>query len=124
MSIRLWLDTKRWFSLVERETLLGKESREEFERSLLLEFTKDKKLQKEMLEGFTHYPPSLREMKVAQENYNDALSEEDVESVVDKRMLTESPILKEYKLKKSGKNIIPDINSYHMEVNQTIRVRK
>jgi hypothetical protein len=124
MSIRLWLDTKRWFSLVERETLLGKESREEFERSLLLEFTKDKKLQKEMLEGFTHYPPSLREMKVAQENYNDTLSEEDVESVVDKRMLTESPILKEYKLKKSGKNIIPDINSYHMEVNQTIRVRK
>ena len=124
MSIRLWLDTKRWFSLVKRETLLGKESREEFERSLLLEFTKDKKLQKEMLEGFTHYPPSLREMKVAQENYNDALSEEDVESVVDKRMLTESPILKEYKLKKSGKNIIPDINSYHMEVNQTIRVRK
>ena len=110
--------------MVERETLLGKESREEFERSLLLEFTKDKKLQKEMLEGFTHYPPSLREMKVAQENYNDALSEEDVESVVDKRMLTESPILKEYKLKKSGKNIIPDINSYHMEVNQTIRVRK
>ena len=124
MSIRLWLDTKRWFSLVERETLLGKETREEFERSLLLEFTKDKKLQKEMLEGFTHYPPSLREMKVAQENYNDTLSEEDVESVVDKRMLTESPILKEYKLKKSGKNIIPDINSYHMEVNQTIRVRK
>lgn len=110
--------------MVDRETLLGKRSREEFERSLIADFTKDKKLQKELNEGFTQYPPSLREMKVSQEKYNDILSEEEIEQVVDKRMLTESPLLKEYKLKKSGKNIIPDLYEYHVEVNKVIKVRK
>ena len=110
--------------MVERETLLGKQSREEFERALIADFTKDKKFQKELNEGFTQYPPSLREMKVSQEKYNDTLSEEEIEQVVDKRMLTESPLLKEYKLKKSGKNIIPDLYEYHVEVNKMIKVRK
>tara|TARA_E500000305_G_scaffold93361_1_gene81816 strand:+ start:176 stop:502 length:327 start_codon:yes stop_codon:yes gene_type:complete len=93
-----------------RESELERRTREDFESALIEEFKKAE-LQSEVRQVITQYPKDLREKKFDDEMVI-AEDEEIAEENTEKRMLTESPMLSENKVKFDGQHLIPDFANF------------
>ena len=93
-----------------RESELERRTREDFESMLIEEFKKAE-LQNEVRQVITQYPKDLRKKKFDDEMAI-AEDEEIAKENTDKRMMTESPILYEEKIKFDGQHLIPDFANF------------
>ena len=93
-----------------RESELERRTREDFESALIEEFKKAK-IQNEVREVVTQYPKDLRK-KLFDDEMVIAEDEEIAKENTDKRMMTESPILFEDKIKFDGQHLIPDFANF------------
>ena len=93
-----------------RESELERRTREDFESMLIEEFKKAE-LQNEVRQVVTQYPKELRE-KMLDDEMVIAGDEEVAKENTDKRMMTESPILHEDKIKFDGQHLIPDFANF------------